>query len=95
MDYYRYVKGQQGWDESPMYATYRHWLAVRDGEIWLITGRTYTRNYIYGMEMWKKIRNEHFDDVIAIDGGGSYYYKNGSKVKTTFENRQVNTIITF
>ena len=45
--------------------------------------------------MWKKIRGEHFDDVIAIDGGGSYYYKNGSKAKTTFENRQVNTIITF
>ena len=95
VDYYKYVKGEQGWDESPMYATYRHWLAVRDGEIWLITGRTYTRNYIYGMEMWKKIRGEHFDDVIAIDGGGSYYYKNGSKSKTTFENRQVNTIITF
>jgi hypothetical protein len=30
VDYYNYVK-KQGWDESCMYGTYRHWLGVRDG----------------------------------------------------------------
>ena len=41
-----------------MYGTYRHWLGIRDGEIWRISGRTYAANYIYGMEFWKKIKDE-------------------------------------
>ena len=30
VDYYNYVK-KQGWDDSCMYGTYRHWLGIRDG----------------------------------------------------------------
>jgi hypothetical protein len=93
VDYYNYVQ-KQGWDTSCMYATYRSWLGIRDGGIWLITGRTYTKNYIYGMEFWKKVRDEQFDDIICIDGGGSYYWKNGKTVKTTAGSRQINTVIT-
>lgn len=93
VDYYNYVQ-KQGWDTSCMYATYRSWLGIRDGEIWLITGKTSTKNYIYGMEFWKKIKDEQFDDIICIDGGGSYYWKNGKAVKTTAGSRQINTIIT-
>lgn len=93
VDYYNYVKAQ-GWDESCMYATYRHWLGVRDGEIWCITGRTWTRNYIYGMEFWKKVRSEGFDDIICIDGGGSYYLRQANgKATGTAENRRINTKI--
>ena len=93
VDYYNYVQ-KQGWDSSCMYATYRNWLGVRNGEIWLITGKTKTNNYIYGMEFWKKVKDEQFDDIICIDGGGSYYWKNGKTVKTTSGSRRINTIIT-
>lgn len=90
VDYYNYVRAQ-GWDDSCMYATYRNWLGVRNGEIWCISGKTSTGNYIYGMEFWKKVRGEGFDDVICLDGGGSWYWKPESgTAKATAGNRSVN-----
>lgn len=94
VDYYNYVKAQ-GWDESCMYATYRNWLGVRDGKIWVISGKTATRNYIYGMEFWKKIRDEKFDDIICLDGGGSYVRKTGTGKYATVGNRRINNYITY
>ncbi len=95
VDYYSYVKSQ-GFDESCMGAAYRTWIGLRDGEIWIITGKTSSKNFIYGMEFWKKVRCEGFDDVIAIDGGGSAFVKyNGSNVTNTSENRSVNNLIVF
>ena len=94
VDYYNYVKAQ-GWDESCMYATYRNWLGIRDGEIWVISGKTYTKNYIYGMEFWKKIRSEGFSDIICLDGGGSYVRKTSAGKYATVENRRINNYITY
>ena len=94
VDYYNYVKAQ-GWDESCMYATYRNWLGIRDGKIWVISGKTYTKNYIYGMEFWKKIRDEKFDDIICLDGGGSYMRKTATGKYATAENRRINNYITY
>ena len=92
VDYYNYVKAQ-GWDESCMYATWRSWLGVRDGKIWLISGKTSTKNYIYGMEFWKKVRDEGFDDIICLDGGGSFYRKLGGKITSVTGNRAVNNVV--
>ena len=92
VDYYNYVKAQ-GWDESCMYATWRSWLGVRDGEIWRISGRTYRKNYIYGMEIWKKLKSEGFDDVITLDGGGSWAVRRGSSYSATAGDRCINNII--
>ena len=94
VDYYNYVK-KQGWDESCMYATYRNWLGIRDGEIWVISGKTYTKNYIYGMEFWRKIRCEGFSDIICLDGGGSYVRKTSAGKYATVENRRINNYITY
>lgn len=94
VDYYNYVKAQ-GWDESCMYATYRNWIGVRDGKIWVISGKTSTRNYIYGMEFWRKIKDEKFDDVICLDGGGSYVRKTGTGKYATTGNRRINNYITY
>lgn len=94
VDYYNYVKAQ-GWDESCMYATYRNWLGVRDGKIWVISGKTATKNYIYGMEFWCKIKGEKFDDVICLDGGGSYVRKTGTGKYATVGNRRINNYITY
>lgn len=93
VDYYNYVK-KQGWDDSCMYAAYRNWLGVRDGEIWLISGKTTAKNYIYGMEFWKKVREESFDGIICLDGGGSYYRKVGGKIQSTTGSRAVNNLVT-
>lgn len=94
VDYYNYVKAQ-GWDESCMYATYRNWLGVRDGKIWVISGKTSTRNYIYGMEFWRRIRGEKFDDIICLDGGGSYVRKTGAGKYATTGNRRINNYVTY
>ena len=94
VDYYKYVK-PQGWDESCMYGTYRNWIGIRDGQIWIITGRTTSNNYIYGMEFWNKVKDEGFQDIICLDGGGSYIYKKANVTKKTSENRRVNTLIVF
>lgn len=94
VDYYNYVKAQ-GWDESCMYATYRNWLGVRDGKIWVISGKTYTKNYIYGMEFWRKIRGEGFSDIICLDGGGSYMRKTATGKYATVGNRRINNYITY
>ena len=94
VDYYNYVKAQ-GWDESCMYATYRNWLGVRDGKVWVISGKTATRNYIYGMEFWRRIRGERFDDVICLDGGGSYVRKTGTGKYATTGDRRINNYITY
>ena len=94
VDYYNYVK-KQGWDESCMYATYRNWLGIRDGEIWVISGKTSTRNYIYGMEFWRKINGEGFSDIICLDGGGSYMRKTAAGKYATAENRRINNYITY
>lgn len=94
VDYYNYVKAQ-GWDESCMYATYRNWLGVRNGKVWVISGKTSTRNYIYGMEFWKKIRGEKFDDIICLDGGGSYIRKTGTGKYATMGNRRINNYLTY
>lgn len=76
VDYYNYVRAQ-GWDDSCMRPTYRNWLGVRNGEIYVISGKTKDKNYIYGMEIWKKLKSENFEDVICLDGGSSYFRKCG------------------
>lgn len=94
VDYYRYVKAQ-GWDDSCMGAACRNWVGVRDGEIWIISGKTPVKNYIYGMWFWQRVRDEGFEDVICLDGGGSYVRKPVGNVGGTAENRRVNNIIEF
>lgn len=85
----------QGWDDSPQRPTYRNWIGLRDGEIWLITGTTSTDNYIAKSEFYNKVKDECFSDVIALDGGGSYYYIDNGKVKQDSEPRRVNNLIVF
>ena len=94
VDYYNYVK-PQGWDDSCMGAAQRNWIGIRNGEIWIISGKSTTKNYIYGMEFWKKVKDEGFDDVLALDGGGSYIFKCDGKTQKTLDNRRVNNLIIF
>lgn len=87
--------GAEGWDGSTTYGTSRNMLGIRGGEIWVLTLKTTTANYIKSGEVWKKIQSEGFEDVIALDGGGSYIRVEGIKRRSTGGSRAVNNIIAF
>ena len=85
----------EGWDGSTTYGTSRNMLGIRNGEIWVLTLKTTTANYIKSGEIWKKLQGEGFEDVIALDGGGSYIRVEGIKRRSTGGSRAVNNIIAF
>lgn len=85
----------EGWDGSTTYNTSRNMLGIRGGEIWVLTLKTTSANYIKSGEVWKKIQGEGFEDVIALDGGGSYIRVEGIKRRSTGGSRAVNNIIAF
>lgn len=85
----------EGWDSSTTYGTSRNMLGIRSGEIWVLTLKTTSANYIKSGEVWKKIQGEGFEDVIALDGGGSYIRVEGIKRRSTGGSRAVNNIIAF
>lgn len=87
--------GAEGWDGSTTYGTSRNMLGIRNGEIWVLTLKTTSANYIKSGEVWKKIQGEGFEDVIALDGGGSYIRVEGIKRRSTGGSRAVNNIIAF
>lgn len=85
----------EGWDGSTTYGTSRNMLGIRGGEIWILTLKTTSSNYIKSGEVWRKIQGEGFEDVIALDGGGSYIRVDGIKRRSTGGSRAVNNIIAF
>lgn len=85
----------EGWDGSTTYGTSRNMLGIRGGEIWVLTLKTTSANYIKSGEVWRKIQGEGFEDVIALDGGGSYIRVEGIKRRSTGGSRAVNNIIAF
>lgn len=87
--------GAEGWDGSTTYGTSRNMLGIRSGEIWVLTLKTTSANYIKSGEVWRKIQGEGFEDVIALDGGGSYIRVEGIKRRSTGGSRAVNNIIAF
>lgn len=93
---WRNYASKQGFTSGNMYATYRNWLGIKNGEIVIISGRTSTGNYLSTSEIFNKVRGEGISDLIALDGGGSFILKqNNRNILSTLENRQVNNIIVF
>ncbi|MCL2519169.1 MAG: N-acetylmuramoyl-L-alanine amidase [Oscillospiraceae bacterium] len=86
----------QGWDSSPVYATYRNFAGIRDGEVWIIFGASKTANHISTSETFNALKGEGFSDVIALDGGGSFVVKeNGKITAATTGDRRINNILTW
>lgn len=85
----------EGWDSSTTYGASRNMLGIRNGEIWVLTLKTTSANYIKSGEVWRKIQGEGFENVIALDGGGSYIRVEGIKRRSTGGSRAVNNIIAF
>lgn len=73
VDWKKYVL-PQGWGTDVTRATYRNWIAIKKNVIYIISGRSTTPNYIYGMEFFKTMQPFAFQDCIGLDGGGSYFF---------------------
>lgn len=89
-----YVKAE-GWDDSTTYNTSRNLIGLRNGDIWILTAKTTTANYITSQELWNKLKDEGFTDVIALDGGGSYIRVENCRRRSTGGSRAINNIIVF
>lgn len=77
---------KQGWVDSNCRAALHVFLGIRDGEIFVITGRTETYQMVRTSEVYKKL-NRYFDNVIKLDGGGSMFCSDGASDP---ENRHIN-----
>lgn len=92
-----YVKNQ-GWDASPLYATWHIFIGLKNNSkiIYIMGMKTTTGNMITSAEAYKKFKAIGMYNVIKLDGGGSFYMNvNGKAVASTSENRLINTIICF
>lgn len=85
----------EGYGTDSLYNTSRNLIGLRDGEIWVITLKTSTANYIESREIWNKLKGQGFDDVISLDGGGSYVRVEGLTRRSTGGKRPINNIIVF
>ena len=83
----------EGWDNSIVRPTVHGFLGIKDNYIYYFYIETKTSNCITSGEVYDKIKDCGFSDVIKVDGGGSFYCKiNGKIQKSTSENRQINNI---
>lgn len=91
-----YVMGQ-GWDASSLYATWHTFVGLKedDSKVYVMALKTTTGNMVLSAEAFRKFYALGFQDVIKLDGGGSFYFNADGHTESTWENRQINTIITF
>ena len=91
-----YVKSQ-GWDASSLYATWHSFVGIKDDPnvVYIIGMKTKTYNMIRTAEAFKTFKKMGFREVLKLDGGGSFYMNVKGKIKSTVENRRINTVITF
>lgn len=97
VSYNNYVK-TQGWDSSPLYATWHIFIGLKkDANIIYVIGmQSTTWNLISTSEAYNKLKTLDMYDVIKLDGGGSFHMNvNGKVVASTYEDRRINTIICF
>ena len=92
---YRNFVLPQGWDESPFYATMRNFIGLKGSAIYIVSGTSKSANFVATSEVYDALRPFGFDDLIALDGGGSAIFNCQGKQYATWENRQINNIIRF
>ena len=85
----------QGWDNSPFYATSRNFIGLKGTSIWIVSGESKTDNFVAQSEVYNALKDFDFDDLIALDGGGSYYHKYEGKAGWVWKDRDINNIVTF
>ena len=94
VSYNSFVK-PQGWDASPFYATSRNFIGLKDGVIYIVSGTSKTENFVAKSEVFNALRTFGFEQLISLDGGGSYYHKYKGKADLVWTDRQVNNLVVY
>lgn len=95
---YTNVFRPQGWYDDILRATSRNCLGNKvgingvDSVMYLISGSTKTTNYLKTSEIYNALKALKLDNLIGLDGGGSYISNVGGKTLTTGGTRRINTI---
>ena len=85
----------QGWDASPFRAESRNYIGLKGSAIWIVSGASKTTNFVATSEVYEKLKGFEFDDLIALDGGGSFYHKYNGKANAVWSDRDVNNVVVF
>lgn len=85
---------EEGWDNSIVRATNHGFLGTKpDGSLYYFTLVTASKNCITSNEVYDKIKTFGFDNVIKVDGGGSFIFTdNDGNTTATSEPRRINNI---
>ena len=94
VSYNNFVK-PQGWDPSPFYATSRNFIGLKGTTIWIVSGASKTDNFVARSEVYGKLKDFGFDQLIALDGGTSWYHKYNGKADIVWKDRDVNNLVVF
>ena len=94
VSYNNFVK-PQGWDDSCFYATSRNFIGVKGTSLWVVSGTTKTSNYVATSEVYEKLKEFGFDELICLDGGSSFYHKYNGKADVVWADRNVNNLILY
>lgn len=94
VSYNSFVK-LQGWDASPFYATTRNFIGLKGSAIYIVSGTSKTSNFVATSEVYEAVKAFGFEQLIATDGGGSYYHKYKGKADFVWSDRQVNNLILY
>lgn len=94
VSYNNFVK-PQGWDDSCFYATFRNFIGIKGTSLWVVSGTTKTSNYVATSEVYEKLKEVGFDELICLDGGSSFYHKYNGKADLVWADRNVNNLILY
>lgn len=94
VSYNNFVK-PQGWDPSPFYATTRNFIGLKGSTIYVVSGTSKTENFVATSEVYDKLKSFGFGQLLALDGGSSYYHKYKGKSDLVWTDRQVNNLVLY
>lgn len=94
VSYANFVK-PQGWDDSPFYATARNFIGLKGSTIYIVNGTSKTTNFVAKSEVYDALKPFAFDQLIALDGGGSCYHKYKGKADFIWTDRTVNNLVLY
>ena len=88
---------EEGWDSSPVRATWHSMIGLKpnDEKIYIIGWKSTSSNLISSGEAYNEFKNRGFNNLIKLDGGGSFYLNVNNVIEATEENRRINSIIRF
>lgn len=83
----------EGWESGVARPTYHGFLGIKNNKLYYFPMLTSKSDCIKSGEVYDKIKDFGFSDVIKVDGGGSAYFIRNNEVQVnTSENRQINNI---